>query len=284
MSWKTLGAVSPSELVDARLQLHHAAQLVASAGVSFLEPQPDDSHPNFGWVESLGALVGRSLPGAGAQVGLRVADLSLLIVDENGQASEELALDGKTLEDCYAWLASATTRAGATLPAGGLTRAGYEIPSHATGCGAPFSSASRDAFAELARWFSNGYHALAELAARTSGASGVRCWPHHFDLGALAVVGSHPDGRLAKSIGLGLSPGDESFAEPYWYVSPWPYPEASGLPALEGAGFWHTDGFTSAVLIGSELVGGPPESQADRLSAFLDAAVAASQRVLADGA
>ncbi len=39
MRWKTLGAVAPSELVDARLQLHHAAQVAASAGVIFLAPE-----------------------------------------------------------------------------------------------------------------------------------------------------------------------------------------------------------------------------------------------------
>ncbi|MBW1845378.1 MAG: hypothetical protein JRJ05_13630, partial [Deltaproteobacteria bacterium] len=81
MSWKTLGAVAPTELVDARLQLHHAAQVVASAGVTFLAPELDDSHPNLGWVESLGALMGHTLPGADAQVGLRVADLTLLLVN-----------------------------------------------------------------------------------------------------------------------------------------------------------------------------------------------------------
>jgi len=281
VSWKTLGAVPPTELVDARLQLHHAVQVVASAGVTFLEPQPNDSHPNFGWVESLGALAGRSLPGSEVQVGLRVADLSLLLVDGSGEVSDELILDGKTLEDGFAWLASVTTHAGATLPAGGLTRAAYEIPSHATGSGAPFSNASRDAFAELARWFANGHHALVKLAARTPGASEVRCWPHHFDLGTLAVVATQPDGSLAKSIGIGLSPGDEGYAEPYWYISPWPYPEPSALRALESGGHWHTQDYTSAILTGSDLVGGPPEGQVDRLHAFLAAAVDTSRRALA---
>jgi hypothetical protein len=280
VSWKKLGTVAPSDLVDARLQLHHAAQVVASAGVSFLEPQADDSHPNMGWVESLGALVGRCLPGADAHVGLRPADLTLLLVDRGGETNDEFGLDGRTLEDGYAWLAAATLRAGVTRSAGGLTRANYEIPSHATGSGAPFSIASRDAFVELSRWFANGYRALVALAARTSGASEVRCWPHHFDLGALAVVATESDGSLAKSIGLGLSPGDDGYAEPYWYVSPWPYPEPSALPALESGGHWHTEGYTSAILTGTDLLAGPPESQAERLHSFLDSAVDTSRRIL----
>jgi hypothetical protein len=282
MTWKTLGNVVPSQLVDARLQLHHAAQVAASAGATFLAPEPDDSHPNFGWVEPLGALMGRSLPGANAQVGLRVADLSLLLVNSRGEISEEFALDGQKLDDGYEWLASATTRAGATLPSTGIARTAYEIPSHATGRGDAFSCQSNEAFAELARWFANGHDVLAELVARVPGASDVRCWPHHFDLGALAVLEKAPNGDLSKSIGMGLSPGDDGYAEPYWYVSPWPYPEPNVLPSLESGGHWHTDGYTSAILKGSDLVGGTKETQSERLHAFLDTAVESCRSILAD--
>ena len=282
MKWKTLGSSMPKDLVDARLELHHAAQIVASAGVTFIAPEPDDSHPNFGWVEYQGALVGRALPGAGMRVGLRVSDLSLMLVDARGEVSDELALDGRTLDDGYSWLAAATVRAGAELPVAGITRAAYDIPSHATGSGAVFSGRPHDAFDELARWFANGHHALTALAAGFPGSSEVRCWPHHFDLGSLLVVATNADGSPAKSIGFGLSPGDDSYAEPYWYVSPWPYPETSALPALEGGGQWHTEGYVSAILTGSDLVAEPPDPQRDRLLAFLDAAVDVSRRVLAE--
>lgn len=281
MTWKTLGAIAPKDLVDARLQLHQAAQVVASAGVTFLEPQPDDSHPNLGWVDSLGALMGRSIPGAEAQVGLRVADLTLLLVDARGDVSEEFALDGETLEDAYVWLADATARAGVASPSGGVKRAAYEIPIHPTAAGAAFMITPRAAYAELADWFANAHAALVELVARMPGGSDVRCWPHHFDLGALSVVATDSDGGLAKSIGVGLSPGDEGYAEPYWYVSPWPYPEPSALPALEHGGHWHTEAHTSAILTGSDLVAGAPSSQSELARTFLDAAVQASRSVLA---
>jgi hypothetical protein len=254
--------------------------VVASAGVTFLAPTPDDSHPNLAWVESLGALMGRSLPGANAQVGLRIADLSLLLVNQSGEVNDELALDGKGLDDGYAWLAGATARVGAELPSTGITRAAYEIPSHPTGSGEAFSCKSHESFAELARWFANGHNVLVELAARLPGASEVRCWPHHFDVGSLVVVATEPDGALGKSIGLGLSPGDDGYPEPYWYVSPWPYPELNVLPSLESGGHWHTEGYTSAILRGSNLVSGSPESQPDLLHAFLDGAVDVCQRIL----
>ena len=160
MIWKTLGTVAPGELIDARLQLHHAAQVVASAGAHFIAPEPDDSHPNLGWDESLGALVGHALPGAGFRAGLRLADLSLLLIDEAGTSKDELSLDGRTLEDGHAWLAGATRAAGMEVPGAGLTRVAYEIPAHPTGEGAAFSAGPGDAFAELARWFANGHEAI----------------------------------------------------------------------------------------------------------------------------
>jgi hypothetical protein len=38
-------------LGDARLQLHHAAQLVAAMGISYLPHADDDSHTNLGWID-----------------------------------------------------------------------------------------------------------------------------------------------------------------------------------------------------------------------------------------
>jgi len=280
MSWQVLGDVAPAELVGARLQLHHAAQVVASAGVTLLEPWPDDGHPNFGWVEKLGALVGRALPGCGVRAGLRFARPAWIAVDSGGEVAAELGLHGRTLGDGYAWLADTTAQAGAKLPDGGLRPARYAIPDHPTAHGARFSCTRAERFAELAHWLANGQRALDTLTARTPGASEVRCWPHHFDLGALLAVERGPGGALARSIGIGLSPGDADYAEPYAYVSPWPYPAPSALPALAGGGHWHTEGHTSAVLTASALLAGPPDGQAGRLGAFLDAAVGAGRKLL----
>jgi hypothetical protein len=282
VSWQSLGAAPPTMLVDARLQLHHAAQIVASAGVTFLAATPDDSHPNLGWVASLGALMGRPIPPSNLQVGLRVADLTLLLVDPKGEVSDTFTLDGATLEDGYGWLAEASVRAGAELPAAGITRAAYEIPAHPVAAGEAFSCKARDDFAELARWFANGHDALAEIAAARADSGEVRCWPHHFDLGSLAVVATNATGDLEKSIGFGLSPGDENYAEPYAYVSPWPYPDSSGLPSLASGGQWHTQAYTSAILTGSDLVAGASGDQSDRLRAFLAGSVDVCQRILAD--
>jgi hypothetical protein len=50
-----------------------------------------------------------------------------------------------------------------------------------------------------------------------------------------------------------MSPGDGSFTQRYFYVSPWPYPDASTLPVL-GSGRWHTQGWVGAVLTSDEIL------------------------------
>ncbi|MGH6975180.1 MAG: hypothetical protein ACRED6_11175, partial [Stellaceae bacterium] len=37
------------------------------------------------------------------------------------------------------------------------------------------------------------------------------------------------------------------YDEPYFYVSPYPYPVAARLPPLPSLGHWHTRGFTAAI-------------------------------------
>lgn len=279
-AWRPLGGIAPTELVDARLQLHHAAQVVATAGVTWLPAAPDDSHPNLGWDEESGLLLGHPLPVAGLRFGLGVADLSLGLVDARGEFRERLALDGRSLEEAYAWLTRVASEAGLTEPATGITRASYELPGHDVASGGAFARGSGVDFEELASWFANA-SALLETHGHRLGASTVRVWPHHFDVGSLLAVAQNDDGSLAKSVGFGLSPGDESYPEPYLYVSPWPYPEVGTLEALS-AGHWHGEGYVAAILRGRDLARGSAEQQSERAVAFLDEAYAASCSALGD--
>jgi len=281
MSWEQLGSVAPLSLSEARLEAHYAAQVVAAAAITLLEPTADDGHPNLGWSDAHGSLMGRPLPPLGAQVGLRIADLTLVHVDSAGGLLGVLVLENRSMDEAYAWLSERLRESGADLPAEGIVRSPYELPSHELSGGKPFAYARPDAFAELAAWFANGFHALDQLAKRVGEQSEVRCWPHHFDVGGLSAIETDSDGNLSKSIGFGLSPGDLSYAEPYWYVSPWPYPDSEKLPPLGPFGQWHIEGFTSAILVGSDLTSVNPEPEQElRVSDFLDSSMAASLRIL----
>ena len=172
------------------------------------------------------------------------------MLDAAGQPVDSLALDGRTLADGLGWLSAgieAWRQAPLETP---LSLVGYTMPTHPVSNGAPFAGGARADLRVLERWFANGAQALAAVQARVIGASAVQIWPHHFDIATLAVLdGSDKDPELARSLGFGLSPGDETYAEPYWYVLPWPAPPADRLARLS-IGRWHTDGFVAAVLTG----------------------------------
>lgn len=61
-------------------------------------------------------------------------------------------------------------------------------------------------------------------------------------------------GEEARSTGIGIFPGDDTYSEPYFYISPWPYPTQPNLPAVMAPSFWHRDGFTATILKSSDLV------------------------------
>jgi len=226
----------------------------------------DDSHTNLGWLTDRGGLASHT--GEGLRGVLSFGDLRLLLLAGDEKVAE-LALSGKTVADGYRWLKASLEARLDKLVEGDLASLHYEVPEHPVGTGQAFSAG---AFTELDHWFGNANAALAEIKQANPGASDVRCWPHHFDLATLIDLG---DG---KTVGVGLSPGDGSYAEPYWYVSPWPYPAESELPDLLHGGLWHSQGFTAAVLRGSQLVAAQNQEQACR--EFLSDAIGSCRRLL----
>jgi hypothetical protein len=82
-------------------------------------------------------------------------------------------------------------------------------------------------------------------------------------------------------VGVGLSPGDEHYGGPYFYVTPWPYPAPERLPELSSRGHWHTEGFVAAILPADcilEAGGGPEQERETR--GFLQEAIRESRSLL----
>ena len=269
--WPLVGNLDPAGLVDTRLQAHHAAQLVVALGIAFLPPATDDSHTNLEWLPGR-ALASRTIPGKPPFRGaLRLDPLILLVLDEAGDVLDEYRLSGRTLAQGFRWLTEAVRAAGA--PADQLTdRKHYSIPAHPVSDGAQFHP-DEGGSRELSAYYHAASLALGEVAARRPDASEVRCWPHHFDIATLITLGP------GITVGAGLSPGDDSYAEPYYYVTPYPYPKAP-FPELR-SGFWHSTGWVGAVLPASLICRGTTAaSQQDLVQSFLGDAIAACESVL----
>lgn len=276
MDWQRLGGVAPDRLCGARIQAHWAAQVLSAAGETFLAHVPDTSHTAMSWHADLAALALREIPGpAPCRLALRVSDLTLLLLVPGGAAVSELALAKRTLRDAYGWASAAVKAHTRGARDAALTHPGYELDPHPLAARGRFE---RDAgLPELALWYANAALALARFERETPGAGEVLCWPHHFDIASLVVLETDGDGDALRTVGVGLSPGDDSIAEPYWYVNHGPATERTELPPLS-AGAWFTDGWIGAVLRGGALcAAGDARAQEARLEAFLASAVAASR-------
>jgi hypothetical protein len=99
-------------------------------------------------------------------------------------------------------------------------------------------------------------------------------------VGTLITLDADADPEKARSIGIGLSPGDGSYDQPYFYVTPWPYPDAAVLPTLEAGVEWHTTGWTGAVLTADRLISAPHEDQQAHARRALENAIQASRALL----
>lgn len=274
LDWSSLREPPPEKLGPARELGHYAVQWAARAARANLPAVPDDSHSALAWDGLKDALVSQPLPN-GVKVGLRPATLELLFMQ--GRKTDCYALHERSAEAVNEWLDAKL--AGEDLKAASRVKLPYEIPARPLAR----SAAVTPGLAALARWFAAAADALLEVRAKyahiSPGPSPVRLWPHHFDLAVLVQL-EKGGGESARSIGVGISPGDEYYPQPYAYVSPYPTPKAPALPPLPPGAHWHTKDFFGAVATAAEFL--PLADPRAGLLAVIDAAIAAGRRWLGD--
>ena len=212
---------------------------------------------------------------------LHLPELALELLDDGDAVVARLPLRGETLERALGWLTDEVNRHASNALPSVLIPPDYELPQHPIADGAPFGDCERAALLELAAWYSNASAFMSVIENTTEGASPVRVWPHHFDIATLITLDpNETDPEKARSIGFGLSPGDDSYDEPYFYLNPWPFPEAVDLPALEGNALWHTDGWVGAILPAHRIASEETAEQASQVSAYVISALPAVRAVL----
>ncbi|HVT37707.1 MAG TPA: DUF5996 family protein [Gemmatimonadaceae bacterium] len=270
-TWVPVPPMPAAALTDARLQLHQAAQVANAPAISYLAPAPDDSHTNFGWSPDLLAFVsGRVVFAQPRRFAWRPADFTMLALDDAGPAIASFGLQGHTLEEAHAWVRAQCEEAGADSMRY-TPRKHYEIPRHPVAQGAKFTGNPGAGRAHSQLW-DNASRFLDAVAASNAGASSVRLWPHHFDVGLIIPI----DAR--RSIGAGYTPGDHHYDEPYWYVNPYPRPTGAAHPALDGGAHWHERDFFGAVLPWSACAAS--SAQGDAVASYLRSALAGARLLL----
>ncbi|MEO8719454.1 MAG: hypothetical protein ABI423_14650 [Burkholderiales bacterium] len=262
--WSLLRNPEPTSLAAARALAHRAAQWPARAARANLKATADDSHSALAWDPAKLALISQPLDG-GIRVGLRVAVHELVFT--KGSKTETCALVENTEAEVNEWLDGKLAQAG--LKPASKAKLPYEMPSTA------FARAVDEAphFAALAAWFAAGAEVLEGQRRKYKrfkpGPTPSRCWPHHFDIAMMVELESAKK-KSARAIGIGLSPGDDYYAQPYFYLSPYPKPDMENLPPLPPGGRWHTRDFPGAVATAVDLLVLPDPGKA--LEQILEAA------------
>lgn len=273
--WESLGTAAATQLTEARLETHHAAQWLARATRAYCTPVPDDSHTSLTWDFAATALMTQPITPK-LTMGLRINPLSLVAKTPKG--NEPLSLLSRTEKDVGIWMTDLLKEH--QLEADKLNAPGpYTLPKHPLDSGLSYGLAKKEDYEELARYFSNAATLLETLKKKHSSASPVRCWPHHFDIATLISL-DKKGGEHARSIGVGLSPGDDSYPEPYFYMSPWPYPLQSDLPSVIAPAFWHREGFTAVILKGSDLASMDSGTQPEKAILIIDRAIMLNKSLL----
>ena len=265
-----IGVHPLEDLAPSRVACHYALQLPSSVGFTFVPARADYRHTVARWNRARAEIEGPRAPDGFTACVDPVA--GAIVLRDGEQVLDRRPLAGCTLDEAYAWLGAAIGRRRAE-PGCVLTRPAHDLPEHPIAHGEPFPEVSLGATSELAAWLELADAALGSAADRLHDASVPCIWPHHFDTATLVDLGE------GKSIGIGFSPGDTSYPEPYFYVNLWPYPDP-GTPRRElaGGGRWHTDGWTGAVLRGDALL--RAEDRVHALDAFLVTAFDASRDLL----
>lgn len=252
-NWKIFNYPAAEELEIARHQFHQAIQNVGSIGRSFLPEDPSDQTANLEWDSKLQRLAGRWIEGDEVfRSSFSLSDFSVLLVDELYNTISSISLEGNKQRSVMIWLEEEIAELG--LQSNDISlKLPYTIPEYPTAKREAFDEVNPIAAQELEAWFHNADLVLNKITACLEGASEVRCWPHHFDIASLITLVDTGDVETSKSINVGMSPGDGNYNEPYFYVSPWPYPVTELPDISETGGFWHEENWIGAILKSSDL-------------------------------
>lgn len=223
--WRVAAEVDPKSLGEARTQTQNALHWLARLANSYLTPEPDQRHIRLRFDAERQAFVTQPFAG-GVTVELRLPALELQFRENDRPVPHILHVEGHSPARIEAWVL-------VELLHRGIDRERFtkSLPYHAANLmSGDHIEYSPDACAreldELTRWLGNAEAVLgplrSEFAAEASTVAGepvgLMCWPEHLHVGLL--IGAEPDSAAAtKALRVGLSAGDDRYAEPYFFVA-----------------------------------------------------------------
>lgn len=255
--WKPLHPVDTEEFMANRCQFHHAIQNIAALGRRYLPVEPNDGAATMTWVPGHFRLAGKWITSGETlfRNSISLPEFAMYLVDEKVAVISKFSLHGKSQRDLMVWLEEHVGRLGLRFTDLNLSPP-YEIPDHASfKKGDTFEFKHPRMAQELAAYYHNSYLSLRKYKLKHQLDTNIEVWPNHFDQALPHVLRDSGDPDTSVRMLLGMSPGDEHFEKPYFYVSCWPYADTESFSKLGNGAIWFSDDWTGAILPGKMLYG-----------------------------
>nr|WP_299000315.1 hypothetical protein [uncultured Allomuricauda sp.] len=226
--------------MDMAMQLHLAAQYLATTAISFLDKKEDDSHTNLAFSNTEKSLETWPLGQKGTKLCLDYPSFSLKWVSGEPKT---FALHGKSHEEVVNWLKEVSVHLDSSKTY--EYKLHYDLP-YQMGTDETFQHNNPEKVEKLVQLRILGNTVLSEVLKENQLSSDIRIWPHHFDTGAFSPL----DEDSETAVGMGLTIPDSLMDDYYFYISGY-----QGHTSLDTSNFkpltkghWMNDGFKGAVL------------------------------------
>jgi len=257
--WRSLLQLEPEKIQATRQLMHHAIQNVAAVGRKFSPQTDNDSYGTLIWVPGLSRLAGEWVTGnITFRSSLSIEDFKVLLVDKKVSTLASFELEGRTYRQLMLWLEEQIGKLG--LEAANLTmNLPYKLPDHPILSGEPFRLEFGRAAVELSKYYHNAYVILRQIKQEYESDGEIVIWPRRFDMAMSITLKDTGDPETDTVITFGMSPGDESFPNPYFYISTKPFVDTALCSKLPDNALWVSEEWTGAVLLSKQLFEGDQE-------------------------
>ncbi|MEO9965448.1 MAG: hypothetical protein ABJF11_06660 [Reichenbachiella sp.] len=238
--------IDKNTLTQTRKSLHQAIQLVSAVPRNILPHDPTDGRSSLEWNSQLNSL--QSLPVTNSNGEIRVGltfETFALYITVNDDSKAALEMSGRSVNEGLIWMKQELAKIDIASEAINLDLP-YEIEKYDYSKALYVDTEALNALAEL---YQTTAEVLSDIVNKWEDAHDIRCWPHHFDLATLIPLETDQNKEITKSIGIGLSPGDDSINEPYLYVNIWPQVDSAMLQKHDlVVGEWNLEDWSGAIL------------------------------------
>ena len=216
LHWRSMDAINPTKLANARHQVHSAAQWLARMAGSYRSPEPDDRNLALLWKSERNAIATQELSG---QLGmeLRLSELILQFTENGAPVRHEFDTEGHTPAHVEAWILVELLHRNVDrdkfskfLP--------YDVTALMTGDAVEFTPETyREELDALASWYGTAAAVIREACSGTA-LGEPRIWPHDLLLEMLVPL-IDVDAAVERAVRVGFSPGIGPSSEPGFYVA-----------------------------------------------------------------